>query len=44
MMASEKRLIDANTLIAEYDRVHTGQGKKTDGRCSYYRCCGSGQM
>ena len=23
-MASEKRLIDANALIAEYDRVHIG--------------------
>ena len=24
-MGSEKRLIDANALIAEYDRVHIGQ-------------------
>ena len=24
-MANEKRLIDANALIAEYDRVHVGE-------------------
>ena len=27
-MANEKRLIDANTLIAEYDRVHIGEPEK----------------
>ena len=27
-MANEKRLIDANTLIAEYDRVHVGEPGK----------------
>lgn len=27
-MASEKRLIDANALIAEYDRVHIGEPGK----------------
>ena len=27
-MASEKRLIDANALIAEYDRVHVGEPGK----------------
>ena len=28
MMASEKRLIDANALIAEYDRVHISEPEK----------------
>ena len=28
MMANEKRLIDANALIAEYDRVHIGEPGK----------------
>ena len=28
-MANEKRLIDANALIAEYDRVHVGEPGKT---------------
>ena len=27
-MANEKRLIDANALIAEYDRVHIGEPGK----------------
>ena len=27
-MANEKRLIDANALIAEYDRVHVGEPGK----------------
>ena len=27
-MATEKRLIDANALIAEYDRVHIGEAGK----------------
>lgn len=27
-MANEKRLIDANALIAEYDRVHVGKPGK----------------
>lgn len=27
-MASEKRLIDANALIEEYDRVHIGEPSK----------------
>ena len=27
-MANEKRLIDANALIAEYDRVHIGEAGK----------------
>ena len=28
MMANDKRLIDANALIAEYDRVHIGEPGK----------------
>ena len=28
MMGNEKRLIDANALIAEYDRVHIGEPGK----------------